>query len=297
MTQGIVLFAYNTEQINYLRLATVAAQYAKRYMPAYPITLITTKGNWEWFTNNTDQKIIDGSFDNVVYANPPQQHNKRTHFDSPWHKFTSDFQNGNKHQVIDLSPYDQTMLLDIDYIVQNNQLEYVFESDSPVTLFHHAETLIREPAAQAQQYLNEQGIPMLWSTVIYFDRRQSVTKLFFDLWAHVSENYAFYQLLYNFPGKLYRTDFCVSIAAHILNGMISGSVIQDFPQPMIYMSQKDDIAKINQADEWVYLVNNRAERWNNTLTKIKNENVHVMNKRSIERHYDDIMRHLGVVND
>lgn len=295
MTQGIVFFAYNTEQINYIKLAVVAARYAKRYMPGLPVTMITGRGDWEWFQQNFDGDMndVEAAFDSLVFAETGHQENRRTHFDSPWHQFVSNFRNGNKHRVFELSPYDQTLLLDIDYIVQNGHLADVFESGSAVTLFHDAENLIGEPPAPAQQYLSDLGIPMLWSTVIYFDRTHEVTEMFFDLWAHIAENYEFYKFLYGFPGSMFRTDFCVSIAAHILNGGRPGDVISDFPQPMIYMSQRDDIAKINSADDWIYLVNDREENWENSLTRISGENVHVMNKRSIERHYTDMMRYLN----
>jgi len=291
VTQGIVFFAYNTEQINYLKLSTVAAHYASRHMPDLPICLITSVGDWEWFKKNFqgDFAIINDSFDEIVLAEPGHQDNPRTHHDSPWSKFVSQFRNKNKHRVIDYTPFDKTLLLDIDYIIQNNQLEYVFDTDSAVTLFHDAETLIGERPGQAQQRLHTYGIPMLWSTVIYFNRNKDLSRMFFDTWAHVAENYEFYCFLYGFPGHIFRTDFCVSIATHIINGMREGEIIEDFSRPMIYMSQRDDIVHINEADDWVYLVNDRQAAWENSLTRIMNENVHVMNKRAIERHYDDIM--------
>jgi len=294
VTKGIVFFAYNTEQINYINLAVIAARYVRRHMPDLPVCLITSHGDWEWFKKNfkgTDKQLA-GAFDEVILSEPGHQKNQRSHYDSPWYQFVSEFRNGNKHRVFDLSPYDQTLLLDIDYIVQNDQLEYVFDSDSSVTLFHRAENLIREQPAPAQQYLNDYGIPMLWSTVIYFNKEHELSKLFFDLWAHIASNYEFYRFLYNFPGKMFRTDFCVSIAAHIINGMREGELIEDFPHPMIYMSQKDDIAKINSADDWIYMVNDREQAWENSLTRISGENVHVMNKRAIERHYDELMKAL-----
>lgn len=91
---------------------------------------------------------------------------------------------------------------------------------------------------------------------------------------------------------MYRTDYCVSVAKHIMNGMGAGDIIDDFPQPMINMSQHDDIAKINSVNDWTYLVNNRKENWENSLTRITKENVHVMNKRSLERNFDMIMQKL-----
>jgi anthranilate/para-aminobenzoate synthase component II len=55
------------------------------------------------------------------------------------------------------------------------------------------------------------------------------------------------------------------------------------------MSQLDDIVKINNADQWVYSVTDQAETWKTSLTSIKNENVHVMNKRALDRNFNDII--------
>lgn len=263
-------------------------------MPGLPVCLITSPGDWAWFEKNFEgtPEQLEEAFDEVVLADSGYQRNQRTHYDSPWHQFISEFRNGNKHQVYNLSPYDQTLLLDIDYILQNDHLGYVFNTDSAVTLYHRAENLIGESPAPAQQYLNDLGIPMLWSTVIYFNKNHDLSKMFFDLWAHIADNYEFYQFLYNFPGRMFRTDFCVSIAAHIINGMREGELIDDFDQPMIYMSQRDDIVKINSADDWIYMVNDREVAWENSLTRIAGENVHVMNKRAIERHYKEMLKFL-----
>lgn len=293
MTAGIVFFAYNTEQIDYVKLAVLAAGYVKHYMPGRSVCLITNAGSWEWFEKNEKNALSEKVFDEIVLVEPESEINKRVHWDSPWASFTSDFKNSNKHKVIKYSPYDQTLLLDLDYIVQNDSLDYVFDSGSAVTLFKEARSLVGELPPQAQRYLHESGIPMVWSTAIYFDRRQPIAEIFFDLWAHVKDHYEFYKFLYGFPGSLYRTDYCVSIATHIMNGMNTGNVIEYFPQPMINMSQFDDIAKINQVDEWVYLVNDSKENWKDTLALIKKENVHVMNKRALERQYDSILDHIG----
>lgn len=288
-TTGVAFFAYNTDQINYLKLATLAALYVERHMPNQSICLITDHANWEWFQKTAEGPIAQNVFDDVVITNPPLQTNYRTHYDSPYTKFKSDFKNGNKHKVIDFTPYDRTLLLDIDYIVQNNDLEYVFDTDQGVTLFHRAQDIIGRLPYPSEQYLYETGVPMLWSTAIYFDRNDPLARSFFDLWAHVANNYTFYRFLYNFPAGMFRTDFCVSIAAHMLNGMGQGELVSDFPFPMIYMSQRDDIAQVNTVDEWAYLVNDRDEEWKDTLALITKENVHVMNKRALDRQFDKIV--------
>jgi hypothetical protein len=291
-TSGIVLFAYNTTEINYIKLAIVAARYAKRAMPSKPVCLITDNSTWEYVQQMSIGEQVTAAFDQVVLTDVEFAHNKRVHYDSPYTNFVADFKNTNKHTVIQYTPYDRTLMIDIDYIMQNNQLEYCFTSDNSVVMFCEAEDLIGAPPADQQQFLHESGIPMIWSTVMYFDRHSADANIFFDLWAHIADNYDFYRFLYGFPAGMYRTDFCVSIAQHIMNGMAAGNSIGEFPGKLINMSQRDDIAKINAADDWIYLVNNVTANWENSLTRITRENIHVMNKRSLDRNYDAIMEKL-----
>lgn len=293
-TTGVCFFAYNTEQIDYGSLTLLAAQYVKRYMKHNDVTLITDEGTWSWLSQSNPKEIVNAAIDNVVITNAEQESNPRLHYDSPWTKFHSEFRNGNKHEVIKYTPYDKTLLLDIDFIVQNDSLDYVFETDEEIVMYHDAVNLRNLDPAQAEQNLKPYGIPMLWSTVVYFDKNSELAQLFFDTWGHVKENYDFYKFLYGFPGNLYRTDYCVSIAAHILNGMGPGELVANFnDKRMIYMSQRDEIVNINAVDEWLFLVNNRAENWKDTITRVNGENMHVMNKRALERHYDTLMRMLN----
>ena len=103
-------------------------------------------------------------------------------------------------------------------------------------------------------------------------------------------NYNYYHFLYNFPNKLFRTDYCVSIALHILNGMQPGTYSVPFKdRVLINSSQKDDIVEIKSSDDIILLVNDRSENWKNYISRFEQTNLHIMNKRSILRHYDDIV--------
>jgi len=293
-TKGVCFFAYNTEQIDYGRIAVMAALFVKRNMVNNNTCLITDQGTWDWISQSQSKAMIDSAFDEVILTQGEHKSNLRVHHDSPWTKFRSEFRNSNKHKILEYTPFDKTLLLDIDYIVQNNNLDYLFDSNEEISMYHNATNLDNQLPKEPEQRLKPYGIPMLWSTVVYFDKRSELAKLFFDTWAHVAENYDFYKFLYGFPPGLYRTDFCVSIAAHILKAQGTGELVSNFAdESMIYMSQKDDIVQVTDIDEWIYLVNDRTENWKDILTRVKSENVHVMNKRALDRHYDQIMRLLA----
>ena len=286
---GICFFAYNTMEIDYIKFSILSALYAKKHMKNNQTCLITKQGDFDYAKDTHGEELINRAFDHVVFTEDKFRENERTHYDSPWTKFKSQFNNSNKHKVFEYSPFDRTLMLDIDYLVQNNNLDYVFETDNHVTMYNDAVGVDSLEMRILEKYLNPVGVPMWWSTVVYFDKSE-FSKLFFDLWGHVVDNYDFYKFLYKLPGTVMRTDFCASIAAHILNGMMEGDIITTFKdQYLVNMDQKDELEKVINAKDFVFLANNREENWKDIVSRIQNTNVHLMNKRSVDRNYDALM--------
>lgn len=289
MSNGICLFAYNNPEIDYIRLAVVCAAHIKANMENNNVTLITTQGDVDWLEQSHDEDVINTVFDNIVISEPTQRRNVRQHKDSPWTTFNCQFNNSNKHEVFELSPYDKTLMIDIDYLVNNNMLDYLFDTDAPLAMYATAKNIDGNMTSPHEQFINPVGIPMWWSTVVYFDRSES-SKMFFDLWAHISDNYEYYGFLYGFPNKLFRTDFCVSVALHILNGMQSGNYAEQICDTFLINSvQQDDIVKVNDDGSILMLVNDTKEPWHNCLSRMEKTNIHVMNKRALLRNADKFM--------
>jgi hypothetical protein len=172
--------------------------------------------------------------------------------------------------------------------VQNDFYDYIFDTDVPLALHKKARYLEHQHPYLNEQQLNEAGIHHWWSTVVYFDKSEE-SNVFFSMWEHVKDNWDYYALLYQFPSKLFRTDFCVSIAIHLLNGLNENYFVDDFMSvPMINMDQKDDLIEINGINDWVFLSHNRNEPWKNILVRTENDNIHVMNKRALSRQNNKI---------
>ena len=287
--QGVCFFVYNNEQIDYVELAMIAARYVKKYLDL-PVCIMTDQGTYNWMIESQTEEDIDYVFDYIKITKDEVVSNIRRHFDSPWTEFQAEFQNGNKHKIWEYSPFEQTLLLDTDYIVKNEFLLSSFEF-AGVSMFDQARSIRNELPLQNERVLYGAGVKMWWSTVVYFDRGE-FSKMFFDTWAHVADNYDFYQFLYNFPGKLFRTDYCVSIAVHILNGMEDGNVVRNFSDtPMYYLSQKDDIVDVHNLQDWVCLGHDHTENWKNILINHSHLDLHVMNKRALARMRPKIMEH------
>jgi len=285
---GVCIFAYNNEQLDYVKFASVVSKFVKRNMKNNAVALITNEGTENWMKQSLSKEIIDYCFDYIIITNEEHISNPRVHHDSPWTEFTAQFQNSNKHKIIEYTPFERTLLIDTDFIVQNNFYDYVFETDTPVAMHRTAEYLGGELPYQDEMMLNSAGINHWWSTVVYFDQSDN-SKMFFDIWSHVKDNWEYYSLLYQFPKSLFRTDFCVSIASHMFNGFQNEIYMDDFKSvPLLNMDQKDDIAKINSLDDFVFLKHNRLEAWKNILCRHTNTNMHLMNKRAFDRQIENI---------
>ena len=283
--KGVCFFAYNNEEIDYVELATLAALYVKEHLNL-PVCLITDVGSEAWLQQSKPQ-LAEKCFDYIVITNDEMKNNQRIHYDSPWHEFSAQFHNSNKHKVFEYSPFEQTLLLDIDYIVKSDFLLDLFNIQG-VAMFDNAINIRNQLPLPREQMLHEAGIKMWWSTVIYFDRSE-FSKLFFDTWAHIADNYHFYQYLYNFPPRLFRTDYCVSIASHILNGMQDGDVITKIPTRMTNVGQHDDVVEVNSKSDWIIVSACQKENWKNILVNTSKMDIHVMNKRALGRQYNKLV--------
>lgn len=292
--RGVCMFAYNNEKMDYVRFAHAAAAYVKRNMPGLKTCLITDDGTYAYLKDSVPANLHNKCFDTVITQDIDHPNNPRRHFDSPWTEFSTQFSNSNKHEIFELTPFEKTMLIDTDYFIMNNDYAYLFDTDIPVGMHKYARYLEGQPPYMNEQQLADAGIHHWWSTVVYFDQSPE-SKLFFDVWAHVKENWDYYHLLYQFPPGLFRTDFCVSIAAHILNGFNENNFVHDFDGiPLINMDQKDDIIEIKSANDIIFLSHNRKEQWKNILARYQDTNLHIMNKLAISRHIQDIIENVTV---
>jgi hypothetical protein len=75
-----------------------------------------------------------------------------------------------------------------------------------------------------------------------------------------------------------------------MNGMMSGDVVHDFGGlPMQNMSQNDDITQVINLNEWVCLATDTIEDWKQIVVRHSNQDVHVMNKRALDRVGDRLL--------
>jgi hypothetical protein len=286
---GILLIAYNNGKIDYEKLALVTARCVKLHMNNNHVTLLTDQPTFDALKLELTPSLAAKTFDHIIIDNVTHERNTRTHRDSPWNEFTTQFNNKNKHSIFNKSPYNKTLMIDVDYLIGNDTLDAIFDTDSEVAMYKQALSVRNYKPRIWEQKLHPDGIDMWWSTAVYWRNDSELAKLFFGVWEHVKENYNYYKWLYKFPGVLFRTDYAVSIAVHILNGHRQGNLIHELPgKVMRFSEQIDDIAEFKEINDMILVCPDPKELWKSIASRVKNENVHVMNKMAILRHYPKI---------
>lgn len=292
MTRGVVLFGVNNTKIDYVQLCVMSAGFVKKNMPGTSITLITDEPSY-YAQESKGKWPLSDFFDNVVMI--PSQfkeqfRNARKYKDTRYYGFEAPFRNEARSLIYELTPYDETLLIDSDYLVANNSLSAVWGSSEDVMINTDAHGLLHNKLEGAEFRLNPFGIKMYWATVIYFKKNERA-KLLFDLVEHIRDNWDFYKLTYDFPGQLFRNDYAFSIAIHILNGFVeSDEIVSPLPDNSIFTAlDTDQFFKIRSPSDMSFFVNDPKETWKFYASRVKGLNVHCMNKLSLLNNMDSIM--------
>lgn len=175
-----------------------------------------------------------------------------------------------------LTPYDETLLLDVDYMILNDSFKHVWGSREELLVNHKIRYLNGDEAVPADRYMAHNTTRLYWMTAMYFRKTPYVEKVF-QLMRHVKEHWEYYRFLYGFGGRDYRNDFALSIALHTLEGMRDylGHLPVDY---LIFAKHGDRLLDVNW-DRMVWLHQDSA-----TMVNTGSLNVHCLDKVELEKH-------------
>jgi hypothetical protein len=293
MSKGIVLFGINNAKVDYIQLAVMAAAFIRKNMPGIDICLITDADGKLYF-DGMDAWNNGKYFTHVKIVDAPETfENTRRYSDTRYYHFEERFRNESRSSVYDLSPFDETLLLDTDYLILSDVLNHVWGSNEEVMINRLAVNLFHEPLKDGEFRLGPFGIRMYWATAVYFQKGPHAEQLF-RLVEHIKANWEYYKLTYEFPGSLFRNDYAFSIAIHILNGLYEdGDYVVSLPDPTIVSAlDTDQFFRIHSPTEISLFANDLNETWKFYATRVKGLNVHCMNKLSLINNMDSIMEML-----
>jgi hypothetical protein len=281
-TKGVFLFAKNNGQIDYVKQAVFLARRIKKYLNL-PVTLGTDSIAYLEEAYGTDD------FDNVIKLDWKDTKNQRYFYDGALAKKQAGFKNSNRASVYDLSPYDETLIMDTDFIISNNLLLSAFDSSADFLIYKNSNDIAQVRNEEEFKHISNVSVDFYWATVIFF-RKTETNKIFFDLVQHIEQEWNHYRRAYQIMSPLFRNDFAFSIAIHIMNGFRAGDFAQELPGTMFYTTDKDILWKLKDT-EMLFLVEKENYLGEYTSLKTKGLNIHVMNKISLARIIDQEFAH------
>ena len=201
MTTGALIFAFNNEQIDYLAMARWSAKNINRHL-GIPTAVIT---------NNS---FVEFEYERCIVVDQPPKDNARWFADL---QGSVTWYNGNRIDAYSLSPWEQTLVLDSDYVVAGNQLISLLDSDQDFLAHRWAYDVTGLQDFEGLNYFGTYRMPMWWATVMMF-RQSKQAELIFETMQMIRKHWTHYRNLYGNPNITYRNDHALSIALGIVNG-------------------------------------------------------------------------------
>jgi len=250
-SKGVVVFAHNTSTTDYVAIADSTSCLIAHVL-GLPVTLITDI--------DSDPKF---AYDHVIRVNSDNG-NFRTDINGQ----LNEWRNFGRYLAYELSPYDDTILLDTDYLVLDDSLLKLFDTAFDYQLMHHNSSY----AGPTYSAMGETSLPFVWATVVLF-RKTERTRLFFNLVGRIQRNYHYYCALYNVRERNYRNDYAFAIANCILNGY-NLNENQAIPWSMFTVEKKIENVVVTGQQVRIY--------HDSSAVVVPRQNIHIMDKEYLQ---------------
>lgn len=245
--RGVMFFAFNNSKTDYYSMAVKAAKRVKHFLNL-PVTIVT------------DSQPLNPEF-NIINVSAETSNHKDN---NPWY-------NKGRYRAYDLSPYTETILLDTDYLVNSTQLLKVFDMYEDF-MCHDSTYFLTE--GYDTEMVSEQSFKTLWATVIVFKKTERV-KHIFECLEMVQNNYSHYINLYHINSPMYRNDYGVTIATHIVDGHTINK--QNYiPWTLNHVNSYVKVYKLNDTE--YMMLNETGKRAEYMI--VKDMDFHCMNKET-----------------
>jgi hypothetical protein len=284
MSNGVLIFAHNSRDVDYATMAIISGGLAKKHL-GVSVSLVTDASTLEWIENSGELKKAKNIFEHIIETDRPVVGNNRIIYDGPSSRYIP-FINQNRSTAYNLSPYDRTLLIDSDFLIFSNRLGQYWDTDSSV-MIAESFTNIRETDQRVfDKWVSETGPRMYWATTVMF-RKSTESELFFDLVSHVRENYKYYSIIYRFNPMIYRNDIAFSIAKHMMDKFLP-DVKNNLPS-VLSVIDRDQLSVVKHDGNLIFLIGDELSSDNLKPVSIKGLDIHIMNKQSILRNKDTLL--------
>lgn len=290
--RGFLYYAHNTEHINYLKLAIMSAITGKHYISEFRATVVTDNSSLSHLDYD-EHIMLNMLFENIYIRNIEPTRNKRILYNGHTIVGNVVWLNHTRPDAYIESPYEETILIDCDFIFQNNDLELLWNSSKPIRMYRNVLSAYNNTMMQKE--LNEYThknigrftIPMFWATVVYFNR-SDFCETFFGLIKEIKDGYAYYTKYYQLFDGSYRNDYAFSIALHIMNGFRIPDKEWEIHYPMVLITPRDYVYRIDKG-QTKFIIDLLSNTGKYNVVNIQNMSYHCMNKLSLYEKYNQII--------
>lgn len=256
MNRGVVFFAHNNGTTDYYAMAMQSARRVSKFLDL-PVTVIT---------DEESQAGRTGEFDKTIMVTPNASNTRK--------KIT--WINKGRYEIFDLSPYDETLLLDTDFMINSSRLLDVFLLPSDFVCHQSTFWITREQPEERLSAFWELGVQSLWATVVRF-RKTPRAQQIFQMMQMVQENYEHYSNIYGFLPGSFRNDFALTVAHKTVNGHLQPQ--EDFiPWNLIHV---DNNVQVQRDDDTGYTMTFDPDLTSKmSYIKVRNLDFHMLGKRN-----------------
>ena len=283
-SRGVLMFAHNNTEIDYFRLAVVNALLVQKNLGIKNITVVTDPHSLKQGEKTLGKRLIKKAINNIIVIAKDKKFkntNVRLYKDTSHSVKNLPFYNVNRCDAYDISPYDETILLDVDYLILSDTLNQCWGHNNELMMNWKFQDIMYERKDPSLNRLNHLGITMYWATVVYF-RKTEYAESFFNFVKHVKNNPQYYRDLYQWQGTLYRNDYSFSIAAHMMSGFTDKGIPQ-LPTTLYKSFDTDDIHSAVDKNTIIMYLEKPKSPGDFILTKWQDIDLHIMNKWAINR--------------
>ena len=278
-TTGAVIFAQNNSSIDYVKLAIFAAQRLQSFLKI-PVSVITDSADWLLKTYPKESTV----FDQIIKIENTETANQKRFNDGTLSSKFLEWKNLSRSSVYNLTPYDKTLVIDSDYIINSSLLKNAVNSDHSFQIYKDCFSLSAWRGTAEFTRINQYSIPFFWATTFIFEKTIEV-KYFFTIVEYIKNNWQYFRTLYSIEVPTFRNDFAFSIAIHLMNEKTSGMFAHELPGKMFYVSDRDLLISLDDT-RMKFLIEKENYLGEYTAASIHNTDVHIMNKLSLSRFID-----------
>lgn len=244
MTKGILLFCFDTVDHEYHRILERCVHLIKKNLQL-EITVVTDF--------DTYKKLKPLGFVNYKFIDPEPGNTRKG----------QEWKNVDRHMAYELSPYDVTLVMDIDYLPFSDNLRQLLDTKYDFLISKTAYDLTDRNSFDLSR---QSMIDMVWATVFVFKKGHK-SKLLFDMIKYVKSYYKYFLDLYRISDPKFRNDYAFAIALQQANGFLDYDTI-----PLRLATLPPDCKVVKYGDNGI------AWQFKDQINYATDQDVHVLNK-------------------